>query len=193
LKKEFLIGIVIISLGVYFAMTTYVLPEKFLAKEQFTPSPKIEVQISNSQIKLGESFRISTISENVGDYGDIHIVSVAFPNLSEIDDIVRIVSYDYSNSPIYVKKGDKIGAEYSGGEKSVSAKYPSIEAMNRPAKPGIKYVMDLQITPKISGPFLIYVKSIDIPHTSSISHFPQEGNLDHQGEHVLVYTINVNP
>lgn len=174
-------------------MTTYVLPEKFLAKEQFTPSPNVEVQISKSQIKLGESFRISTISENTGDYGDIHIVSIAFPTLSEIDDLIKIVSYDFSNSPIYIKKGDEIGAEYSGGVESVLAKYPSIEAMNRPAKPGMKYVMDLQITPDKSGPFLIYVKSIDIPHTSYISHYPQEGNLDHQGEHVLVYTINVNP
>ena len=174
-------------------MTTFVLPEKFLAKEQFIPSPKVEVQISNTQIKLGESFKLGTISENVGDYGDIHIVSVAFPNLSEIDDIVRIVGYDYSNSPIYIKKGDEIGAEYSGGVETVLAKYPSIEAMNRPAKPGIKYVMDLQITPKMPGSFLIYVKSIDIPHTDSTSHYPQEGILDHQEEHVLVYTINVNP
>ena len=174
-------------------MTVYVLPEKFLSKEQFTPSPNVEVKLSNSQIKIGESFRISTISENVGDYGDIHIVSIAFPTLSKTEDIVRVVSYDFSNSPTYIKKEDEIGAQYSEGMESILAKYPSIEAMNRPAQPGMKYVMDLQVTPDKSGPFVIYVKSVDIPHSSYISHYPQEGILDHQGEHVLVYTVDVNP
>lgn len=188
-----MIGVIVISLGVYFVMTVYVLPEKFLAKEQFTPSPILEVKISNTEINLGESFRVSTVSENIGEYGDIHIVSIAFPTLSEIDEIVRIVSYDFSNSPIYIAAGDSIGANYSGGLESVIAEYPAIEAMNRPTHPGTKYVMDLQITPKIPGPFVVYVKSIDIPHTSSQSHYPKEGKMDHQGEYVFDYTIKVNP
>jgi len=174
-------------------MTVYVLPEKFLAKEQSTPSPILEVKISNEEINLGESFRVNTISENIGEYGDIHIVSVAFPTLSKIDDEVKIVSYDFSNSPIYIDGGDRIGANYSGGLESVIAEYPAIEAMNRPTHPGIEYAMDLQITPKLPGPFVVYLKSIDIPHTSSQSHYPQEGKVDHQGEYVLAYTVNVNP
>lgn len=174
-------------------MTVYVLPEKFLAKEQFTPSPILEVSISNEEINLGESFRVNTISENIGEYGDIHIVSIAFPTLSKIDDEVKIVSYDFSNSPIYIVTGDEIGSNYSGGLESVIAEYPSIEAMNRPTHPGTKYVIDLQITPKLPRPFVVYLKSIDIPHTSSQSHYPQEGKVDHQGEYVLAYTVNVNP
>ena len=181
------------SLGAYFAMTVYVLPEKFLAKEQFTPSPILEVKISDAEINLGESFRVSTISENIGEYGDIHIVSVAFPTLSNIDDEVRIVNYDFSNSPNYIVTGDEIGSNYSGGLESVIAEYPSIEAMNRPTHPGEEYEMDLQITPKSPGTFVIYLKSIDIPHTSSQSHYPKEGKVDHQGEYVLAYTVNVNP
>lgn len=174
-------------------MTVYVLPEKFLAKKQFAPSPILEAKLSNSQINLGESFRLDTVSENVGDYGDIHIVSAAFPNSSKIEDVVRIVSYDFSNSPIYINIGDEIGAKYSGGVESVFAEYPSIEAMNRPSHPGTKHIMDLEITPKVSGKFVVYLKSIDIPHTNSLSHYPQEGKLDHQNEYVLVYTVNVNP
>ena len=193
MKKGILIGIVVISLGAYFVMTVYVLPEKFLAKEQFTPSPILEVSISNEEINLGESFRVNTISENIGEYGDIHIVSIAFPTLSKIDDEVKIVSYDFSNSPIYIVTGDEIGSNYSGGLESVIAEYPSIEAMNRPTHPGTKYVIDLQITPKLPRPFVVYLKSIDIPHTSSQSHYPQEGMVDHQGEYVLAYTVNVNP
>lgn len=183
----------VVSLAVYFAMTVFVFPDKFLAKEQFSPSPHLEVTISESEIKLGESFRVSTISENIGDYGDIHIVSAAFPALVETDGIVKIVSYDFSNSPIYIEPGDEIGAKYSGGLESVIAQYPSIEAMNRPAHLGTKYVMDLEITPEASGPFTIYLKSIDIPHTNSLSHFPQTGTMDQQEEYVLVYTVNVNP
>lgn len=193
MKKLILIGIIVVSLSAYFAMTVYVLPEKFLAKEQFSPSPYLEVMISDTEIKLGESFRLNTISENIGDYGDIHIVSAAFPNLSDIDGIVRVVSYDFTNSPVFIEPGEEIGAKYSGGLESVSAQYPSIEAMNRPAHTGTNYVMDLQITPDKTGPFTVYVKSVDIPHTNTLSHFPTSGQLDHQEEYVLVYTVNVNP
>jgi hypothetical protein len=174
-------------------MTVFVLPEKFLGKEQFTPIPFLEVEVSSTQINLGESFRLSTISENVGDYGDIHIVTAGFPTLSDTEGIVRIVSYDFSNSPTYIEPGEEIGARYSGGLETVNAKYPQIEAMNRPVQPGEKFVMDLQITPSEPGPFTVYVKSIDIPHTSSMSHYPTKGHMDHQEEYVLVYTVNVNP
>ena len=182
-----------ISLSVYFAMTIFVLPEKFLAKEQLAPSPFFEAKVSSTEIDLGESFRLSTVSENKGDYGDIHILSVSFPTLSEINQNVKILSYDFSNTPIYIEIGDEIGAKYSGGLETITAQYPSIEAMNRPVYPETKYVMDLQITPDESGPFTMYVKSIDIPHVNSFSHYPMDGTLDHQEEYVLVYTVNVNP
>ena len=57
-----------VSLSVYFALTVFVLPEKYIAKEQFVPSPYLEVELSSTEITLGESFRLSTISENKGDY-----------------------------------------------------------------------------------------------------------------------------
>ncbi|MBA4454385.1 MAG: hypothetical protein H2B05_05520 [Nitrosopumilaceae archaeon] len=193
MNKLVVIGIVAVSLSVYFSMTVFVLPEKFLDKEQFTPVPHLEVEIPSTEIKLGESFRVNTISENTGDYGDIHIVSAAFPTLTKTDGIVRIVTYDFSNSPIYINPGDEIGAKYSGGLETVVAQYPQIEAMNRPVHPGTKYFMDFQVTPEEPGPFTVYLKSIDIPHTSSLSHFPTQGQLDHQEEYVLVYTVNVNP
>lgn len=193
LKKLIVVGIIIVTLSIYFALTVFVLPEKYLLKEQLVPSPYLEVQLSNTEINLGESFRLNTISKNNGDYGDIHIVSAAFPTVQNIEGIVRIVSYDFSNSPNYIVPGEEIGAEYSGGLETVFAKYPSIEAMNRPAHPRVEYVMDLQIIPDKAGEFIVYLKSIDIPHGSPTSHFPQSGQVDHQREHVLVYTVNVNP
>lgn len=193
MKKIIIIAIVVISLSVYFAMTVFVLPEKFLAKEQLAPRPFLEAKVSSTEIDLGESFRLSTVSENKGDYGDIHILSVSFPTLSEIGENVKIVSYDFSNTPIYIEVGDDIGAKYSGGLETIIAQYPSIEAMNRPVYPETEYVMDLQITPDKAGTFTMYVKSIDIPHANSFSHYPMDGTVDHQEEYVLVYTVNVNP
>ena len=193
MNKLIVIGIIAVSLAVYFSMTVFVLPEKFLAKEQFTPIPFLEVEVSSTQINLGDSFRLSTVSENIGDYGDIHIVTAGFPTLKNTEGIVKIVSYDFSNSPLYIEPGEEIGAQYSGGLETVNAQYPQIEAMNRPVHPGTKFVMDFEITPDKPGPFTVYVKSIDIPHTSSSSHYPTEGKLDHQDEYVLVYTVNVNP
>jgi len=169
------------------------LPEKYLSNEQLVPQPYFEVILSDSEISLGDSFRLSIVSENRGDYGDIHILSTAFPTLSEIDEIVEIVTYDFTQSSVSIAIGDEIGAKYSGGLESTIAQYPSIEAMNRPILPGAKNHLELVITPEKSGIFNVYVKSINIPHTSNESHYPFSGVLDHQDEYVLDYSVNVNP
>ena len=177
----------------YFILTLFVLPEQFLSTEQLVPQPYLEVELSNSDISLGNSFRLDIVSENRGDYGDIHIVSVAFPDLVEISEIVKIATYDFTQSSHYISVGDEIGAKYSGGVESTVSKYPSIEAMTRPVYPENKNHLGLVITPEKSGIFTIYVKSIDIPHTSNLSHYPDSGFLDHQDEYVLIYSVNVNP
>lgn len=193
MKKFVFIPIIVVLLSIYFSLTVLILPEQYLSKEQFTPIPYLEVTLSDSEISLGESFRMDVLSENKGDYGDIHIVSTAFPDLENPENIIDVVSYDFTHSPKIIMPGDEIGSNYSGGLETVVAKYPSIEAMSRPIPSGLSYHMDLVITPRDIGPFLIYVKSIDIPHTSNLSHFPLSGTLDHQDEYVLVYTVNVNP
>jgi len=73
------------------------------------------------------------------------------------------------------------------------AKYPLIEAMSRPLKPDVETHFDIVVTPKNSGIFNVYVKSIGIPHSSDVSHYPFSGVLDHQNEYVLVYSVTVNP
>ena len=73
------------------------------------------------------------------------------------------------------------------------AHYPSIEAMSRPIHQGSQYHLSQIITPEKQGNFSIYVKSVNIPHTSDLSHHPQIGILDHQEEYVQVYSVNVNP
>jgi len=179
-------------IAVYFILTLFVLPEQFLSTEHLVPQPYLNVDLSDSEISLGDSFRLNVVSENIGDYGDIHIVSVAFPDLVKIDP-VKIATYDFTQSSKYIAIGNEIGARYSGGTESTFSRYPSIEATTRPDYPGIKNHLGLIITPEKPGIFTIYVKSVDIPHASNLSHYPDSGFLDHQDEYVLVYSVNVNP
>ena len=169
------------------------MPSEFLMTEQLVPEPIFQATLSDSEIILGDSFRLDIVSVNNGDYADIHIVSVAFPDLIEIDGSVKIATYDFTLSPSYVHVDDEIGSKYSGGVEKTLAQYPSIEAMSRPLKSNVPTHFDLVVTPQKSGLFNIYVKSIGIPHTSDLSHYPYSGFLDHQNEHVQVYSVTVNP
>ena len=187
----YLSGFVILSL--YFILTTFILPSEFLMTEQLIPKPSFQAVLSDSEIILNDSFRLDITSVNNGDYADIHIVSVAFPELIEIDDVVKIATYDFTLSPSYISVGEEIGSKYSGGVETTISQYPSIEAMSRPLKSDVETHFDIVVTPKKSGIFNIYVKSIGIPHTSDVSHYPYSGILDHQNEHVLVYSVTVNP
>ena len=178
---------------IYFTLTVFILPEQFMSNDQLVSEPFLDVDISESEISLGDSFRISIVSENKGDYGDIHIVSASFPELEKIDGIVQITTYDFTQSARTILPGDEIGASYSGGLESVIAEYPSIEAMNRPVPPNSENNLELVVTPQNTGPFTVFVKSVNIPHVNDSSHYPKSGVLDHQNEHVLDFTVNVNP
>ena len=190
---KILIPILIVSVAIYFSLTVFVLPDVYLSNDQLVPQPKFQVSLSDNDISLGDSFQLDIVSENIGEYGDIHILSTSFPTLDRLDNVVDITTYDFSQSPHYVDIGDEIGSKYSGGLESTIAKYPSIESMNRPDLSNSKYNLSLKITPENSGIFSIYVKSIIIPHTSEFSHYPLTGKFDHQNEHVEVFSVNVNP
>ena len=193
MRKEFVLIIAGFFLAVYFALTIFVLPENYLSNDQLVPKPHLETNLSDIEINLGDSFHLDIFSKNVGDYGDIHIVSVAFPNLHEIeDDVVQITTYDFTQSPRYLLPGDVLGSNYSGGLESIISEYPSIESMSRPIRSGQTHNIEFIITPQNTGNFTIYVKSINIPHTDDLSHFPQTGILDHQNEYVLPFVVGVN-
>ena len=191
--KNFIIySLVFVSISSYFILTVFILPPSYLSNDQLIPQPYIETTLSNSEISLGESFTINVISENIGEYGDIHIVSVAFPDLDQIvEDSVEISTYDFTQSPVFILPGDEIGANYSGGLESVSAQYPSLEATSRPSHTQKPYHLEIIVTPEKIGDFSIFVKSIIIPHVSNISHVPESGILDHQNEYVSVYSVSV--
>ena len=184
---------IVIALGIYFVLGLYVLPEQYIMRPQAEPQATLTVHLSDSEISLGDSFEVEMISENIGDMADILILSIAFPNLEEIDDGIKIVSYDFTQSPVYINVGDEIGADYLTTQESVLAEYPSIEAYSRPAQTGSSHHMIVDITPKEVGNFVFYTKSITLPHLSSLSHFPKEGEMDHSREFVDVYSVKVNP
>ena len=193
MKKLLIYLSAFLILSLYFILTVFILPSEFLMTEQLVPEPSFTAILSETDIALGDSFNLDIVSVNNGDYADIHIVSVAFPDLSRIDDVVKITTYDFTLSPSYIYVDEEIGSNYSGGVETTFAQYPSIEAMSRPLKPDVQTHFDLLITPQELGVFNIYVKSIGIPHSSDLSHYPYSGFLDHQNEYVSVYSVSVNP
>ena len=192
MKKILISGSIIAALIVYFIMTLVIFPQEFLAQNTIEPQPTQEITIDSNEISLGESFQIEIQIINKNDISDILITSVGFPTLQVIGDEIEIISYDYTQSPRYIKPGEKINSEYTSGG-PVLAEYPSIESYSRNVLQDTSFHMVLDITPTSGGVFEIYVKTIAIPHTTDLSHYPQDGFKDPQGEYVSVYTVNVNP
>jgi len=174
-------------------MYLVVFPSIYLSKEELKPQAFFETKLSAASIRLGESFDVSIFSENIGDYGDIHILSIGFPSLETIDEQIKIVNYDFNHSFQKIKKGTMLGARYSGGAEKIVSQYASIEIMNRPSPSKGHYTIDLSVTPKSPGYFEFYVKAVEIPHSSDLAHFPHQGFVDPQGESVEVYSVMVNP
>lgn len=193
MKKYFPIVIASILVGVYLVLSLVVFPPLYLSKEIPNPQSYFEVKISNPSISFGESFDVNIFSKNIGDYGDIHILSIGFPSLDKITDEVKVINSDFNHQYHFIEKNTLVGSNYSAGDQKVESQYALIEIINRPSPPNDSYDFQLMITPKNTGLYEIYVKSIEIPHTNELSHFPHQGMLDPQGEYVSVYSVMVNP
>lgn len=194
-KVHHLLVLVLIgtSISIFFGLTLFYFPPLFENTSLNIPEPLIDVEFSKNTIQLGESFNVSIISRNIGDQADIQIVSIGFPKLNTTDNIVKISSYNFTQSPHYVKINDEIGAKYSTANEFVNAKYPSIEAYSRPVPKDTMFAITLQVTPPQTGSFEVYAKTIAMPHSSDRSHFPQSGLLDFQEEYVQVHSVSVMP
>lgn len=192
MRKFVISGGIIAGLFVYFMMTVVILPDEYLSHEIVEPQPIQSTTLSANEISLGESLEIQIEIENKNDVADILITSVAFPEIQEIGDVVKIVSYDYTQSPRYIERGDKINSVYTKGGQ-ITAQHPSIEAYSRNVPANTIYQMSVLITPQNTGIFEIHIKTIAIPHTSDLAHYPYDGVLDYQDEFVTVHTVTVNP
>lgn len=182
----------LVGLAAYFGAVLFVIPSEYSNIKTLEPQPTFTAKLSSSHIRLGDSFNIVVDSNNSNDSADIQIMSIAFPSLTKIGDRVKIVGYDFTQSPRYVKTGEQIGYDYSGGTKLTTAQYPSIEAYSRPVNPGAHYSIELKITPDSVGNFTVFAKTVAIPHSGDRSHYPYSGTRDHQNEYVESFSVVVS-
>jgi hypothetical protein len=180
------------TMAAYFALVMVVFPYAYQDTKVGVPQPSLEVTLSAQQIQLGESFEMSLVATNLGEEADLQTVTVEFPQNQNLDN-VKIISYDFLQSPKLFLQGSLVGSDYNGGQDLIHSEYPFIEAHNRPSKPGHSSTITLQVTPMEPGQFTVYSKTVAMPHLSEISHFPIQGTLDHQNEFVQEHTIEVIP
>jgi hypothetical protein len=191
LKATILIVTVAAALIAYFSLSLYIFPQSYQLIEPRRPHATVtDVGLSAHNITLGQALVISVAGTNSGDEADMQIVSVGFPNLTTTDNI-KILRHDFVQTPVLIAAGERLSSEYSNTERPVVAQYASIEAFSRPWETGKTYSTDVQVVPKTEGRFVVFVKSIALPHTWEGAHYPQNGILDHQKEFVEVYSIKV--
>ncbi|MFL6309036.1 MAG: hypothetical protein ACJ70T_03450 [Nitrososphaera sp.] len=191
LKAIILTGAVAVALVTYFSLSLYVFPQSYQLIAARRPQAILTgVSLSAPDITLGQALTISVTGTNIGEDADMQIVSVGFPNLTTTDN-VKVLKHNFDQTPIFIAPSKLLSSGYSGSDSSVPAQYASIEAFSRPWKAGKTYSADIEVIPKVEGRFVVFVKSVALPHTWEQAHFPQNGILDQQKEFVETYSVDV--
>lgn len=192
LKAIILIVAVAVALVVYFSLSLYVFPQLYQSIEARRPQAIVtDVSLSAPDIALGQALTISVTGTNNGDDADMQIVSVGFPNLTTTDNI-KILKYNFDQTPMLIAPpGELSSSGYSDTDSSVLAQYTSIEVFSRPWEAGKTYSADIEVIPKTEGRFVVFIKSVALPHTWEQAHYPQDGILDQQKEFVETYSVEV--
>lgn len=191
LKAIILTSAVAVALVVYFSLSLYVFPQSYQSIDPRRPQAIVtDVRLSAPDIALGQALTISVTGTNNGEDADMQIVSVGFPNLTTTDNI-KILKHDFDQTPILIAPGELLSSEYSDTDSSVLAQYASIEAFSRPWEAGKTYSADIEVIPKAEGRFIVFIKSVALPHTWEPAHYPQDGTLDQQKEFVETYSVQV--
>ena len=188
-----IIVIAVISLIIYYSLSIFIIPQLyFLTSSEVKPQPVITTaKLSASKVVVGESFDLTITAMNNGDTADMQVVSLSFPNITSIDSIVKISKYNFTQKPVFIEMGDKVGSEYVGIDKVINAYYPAIEANSRPWANGDYYQIRIEVKPNTVGRFVIFVKTIALPYTNELGHYPRFGIKDYQGEFVAVSSVEV--
>ena len=188
-----LIVIAAISLIIYYSLSIFFLPQLyFLSSSEVKSQPVItEAKLSASRVVVGERFDLTITAMNKGDTADMQVVYLSFPNITTIDSIVKILKYNFTQKPVFIEIEDEIGSEYVGLDKIINAYYPAIEANSRPWQTGDYYQISLEVKPSTVGRFVIFVKTIALPHINELNHYPKLGIKDYQGEFVAVSSVEV--
>jgi hypothetical protein len=191
LKAIILTAAVAVALVVYFSLSLYVFPQSYQSIEARRPQAIVtDVSLSAPDIALGQALTISVTGTNNGEDADMQIVSVGFPNLTTTDNI-KILKHDFDQTPILIAPGELLSSEYSDTDSSVFAQYTSIEVFSRPWEAGKTYTADIEVIPKMEGRFVVFIKSVALPHTWEQAHYPRDGILDQQKEFVETYSVQV--
>jgi len=191
LKTVIFTGAIAVALIVYFSLSLYVFPQSYQSIEARRPQANVtDVILSTHDITLGQALTISITGTNNGEDADMQVISVGFPNLTTTDNI-KVLKHNFDQTPIWIAPGELLSSEYSDTDSSVLAQYTSIEAFSRPWETGKIYSADIEVIPKTEGRFVIFVKSVALPHTWEQAHYPQEGILDQQKEFVESYSVQV--
>jgi len=186
-----LAGVVAAALLLYITLSLYVFPQMYQSIEPRRPEAVItNVSLPTPVIRLGQTFVISVTGINRGEEADMQIVSVGFPNLTKADNMA-VLEHNFTQTPIFINTSEVIGSEYSGTERPVHARYPSVEAFSRPWAGGRTYDIDLQVRPEAEGRFAVLVKSVAFPHSWDGAHWPKDGVIDYQKELVEPYYVQV--
>jgi hypothetical protein len=188
-----IIVISVISLIIYYSLSIFIIPQfYFLSSSEVKSQPVITAaKLSASKVVVGESFDLTITAMNNGDTADMQVVSLSFPNITSIDSIVKISKYNFTQKPVFIEMGDKVGSEYVGIDKVINAYYPAIEANSRPWANGDYYQISIEVKPNTVGRFVIFVKTIALPYTNELGHYPRFGIKDYQGEFVAVSSVEV--
>jgi hypothetical protein len=192
LKAIILTSVVAVALVAYFSLSLYVFPQSYQSIEPRRPQAIVtDVNLSAPTITLGQALIISVTGTNNGeDAADMQIVSVGFPNLTSIDNI-KILKHNFTQTPMLITPGKLLSSQYSSTGESVLAQYASIEAFSRPWEAGKTYSADIEAIPKTEGKFVVFIKSVALPHTWEQAHYPPDGTLDQQKEFVRTYPVQV--
>ena len=188
-----LIVLAAISLIIYYSLSILYIPQLYLSfSSEVKSQPVITgAKLSNSKVILGESFDLTITTRNNGDTADMQVVSLSFPNITSIDSIVKISDYNFTQKPVFIEVGDDVGSEYYGFDKVIKAPYPSIEANSRPWHTGDCYQISIDVKPTSVGRFVIFLKTIALPHINELDHYPRFGIKDYQGEFIVVSSVDV--
>jgi len=192
LKAIILTVAVAVALVVYFSLSLYVFPQLYQSIEARRPQAIVtDVSLSAPDIALGQALTISVTGKNNGEDADMQIVSVGFPNLTTTDNI-KILKHNFDQTPMLIAPpGELSSSGYSDTDSSVLAQYTSIEVFSRPWEAGKTYSADIEVIPKTEGRFVVFIKSVALPHSWELAHYPQDGTLDQQKEFVEIYSVQV--
>ena len=129
-----IIVIAIISLIIYYSLSIFFIPQLyFFSSSEVKSQPIITAaKLSTSEVVVGESFDLTITAMNNGDTADMQVVSLSFPNITSINNIVKISKHNFTQKPVFIEIGDEVGSEYVGLDKVINAYYPGIEANSRP-------------------------------------------------------------